>query len=64
MQLSASASSGRMRLARLLMVASLGNSPWARSLLSIAFTVLVTGIGMSCVLASVLDGHPVIFAVP
>lgn len=44
--------------------ASRGDPPWQRNLLPIAFTVLMTGIGLSCVMANVLDGYPTVFTLP
>ena len=64
---SASAPDGRTaaaRVARFLFAALPGDAPWHRILLSIAVTALLTGIGLSCVLAKVLDGHPVVFTWP
>ncbi len=55
---------GRTTVARFLFVESLGSARWHRSLLPIAFTVLATGIGLSCVLANVLDGGPTVLAMP
>lgn len=51
-------------LTRVLFVAPVGKVPWHRISMSLAVTVLLTGIGLSCVVAQVLDGHPVIFTVP
>lgn len=52
------------KVAGILFTDSLGNAPSHRILLSVAVTVLLTGIGLSCVLANVLGGHPIVFTVP
>ncbi|MCJ2015607.1 hypothetical protein [Methylobacterium sp. J-076] len=45
-------------------VSSFGTAPWQRSVVAIACTVGVTGIGLSCLLANVLHGHPTVFTLP
>lgn len=60
----ASLPTGLNTVARLLSVASPGDARSRGSLVPIAFTLLVTGIGLSCVLANVLDGHPTVFILP
>lgn len=35
-----------------------------QTLVSVAVSVLLTGIGVTCILTNVLDGHPTVYALP
>ncbi|NEU13777.1 hypothetical protein G3T14_16795 [Methylobacterium sp. BTF04] len=43
-----------------MLIASFGDKPWQRSLPALAFTLLATGIGLSCVLTNALAGDPAV----
>jgi hypothetical protein len=40
------------------------NGAGSRTALSVVTAVLLTGIGLSCLFANVLDGHSIVFALP
>ena len=54
---SASVQAGGGTFERFRIPAAFDTASWHRSVLAVAFTVLATGIGLSCVVASVPDGH-------
>lgn len=61
---SASVQAGGGTFGRSLLPAAFGIASGHRRVLAVAFTVLATGIGLSCVLANVLDGHSAVFTLP